>query len=395
MKPARIPALADQAEINPRDPIPPELRDNALVSFVPMQAVSELTATVESRLTRPLREVRKGYTRFRSGDVLFAKITPCMENGKAALTANLENNIGFGSTEFHVIRPNEPKTARLLWYFVRRPSFRSAAKQQMRGAAGQQRVPEEFVASSPGINPAVLADQRRIVEILDLADELRRRRREAVEIARRIPTAAFHTAFDGVLDLFKPSTVEQVFDDTSRMGPRLPRTTYLSSGRFPVIDQGADMVAGFTDRTEDLYTGPLPVVLFGDHTRVFKLIRHPFAIGADGVRLLAPRSGWLAEFAFQQCRMLDIPSAGYSRHFKFLREQAFFHASPAKQSLFAEAFREHESILENQIAAQNHLDSLFTTLLERAFAGGLTREGRSGTMRETLQEMEIQSRRQP
>ena len=325
---------------------------------------------------------------FTPDHVLYSKLRPNLNK------VVCPDESGLCTTELVRLKPDPSKPDRkFLTYFLRSPAFVGFASQAVAGAKMPRLMMNQLWDFPVPVPPP--ADQRRIVEILDLADELRRRRREAVEIARRIPTAAFHTAFDGVLDLFKPSTVEQVFDDTSRMGPRLPRTTYLSSGRFPVIDQGADMVAGFTDRTEDLYTGPLPVVLFGDHTRVFKLIRHPFAIGADGVRLLAPRSGWLAEFAFQQCRMLDIPSAGYSRHFKFLREQAFFHASPAKQSLFAEAFREHESILENQIAAQNHLDTLFTTLLERAFAGGLTREGRSGTMRETLQEMEIQSRRQP
>ena len=301
---------------------------------------------------------------------------------------------GLCTTELVRLKPDQRKIDRqFLTYFLRSASFVGFASQAVAGAKTPRLMMNQLWHFPVPVPPP--ADQRRIVEILDLADELRRKRREGVEIARRIPTAAFHKAFDGVLDRSKAVTVEQVFDDTSRMGPRLPRTTYLSSGRFPVIDQGADMVAGFTDMPEDLYTGPLPVILFGDHTRIFKLIRQPFAIGADGVRLLSPKSGWFPEFAFQQCRMLEIPAVGYSRHYKFLREQGFFHAPPAQQKHFAEAFREHESVLEKKFAAQSHLDTLFTTLLERAFAGGLTREGRSGTMRETLQEMEIQARRQP
>src|SRR3990167_2248142 len=73
------------------------------VSFVPMSAVSEITGTIIQTEERPLREILKGFTPFREGDVLFAKITPCMENGKVAIARNLTKGVGFGSTEFHVL----------------------------------------------------------------------------------------------------------------------------------------------------------------------------------------------------------------------------------------------------------------------------------------------------
>src|SRR5262245_15562425 len=90
------------ATINPSRAARVQARDEGDVSFVPMDAV-----TVDGKLhalIRPFEEVERGYTPFRDGDVLLAKITPCFENGKRALARNLLNGIGFGSTEFHVLR---------------------------------------------------------------------------------------------------------------------------------------------------------------------------------------------------------------------------------------------------------------------------------------------------
>ena len=79
--------------------------------------------------------MRKGYTYFRNGDVLFAKITPCMENGKGAIAKNLKNGIGFGTTEFHVIRAKAGVLPKWIHYIVGQPSFREIAKTRMTGSA--------------------------------------------------------------------------------------------------------------------------------------------------------------------------------------------------------------------------------------------------------------------
>ena len=101
--------------------------------------------------------------------------------------------------------------------------------------------------------------------------------------------------------------------------PKVPRKRYLLEGPVPVLDQGQDFIAGYT-AMENAYTGQLPVVLFGDHTRTLKYVDFPFALGADGVKVLAPKEGFEASFLYWYLRNAHIPSAGYSRHFKFLRE---------------------------------------------------------------------------
>ncbi|MBC6757906.1 MULTISPECIES: restriction endonuclease subunit S [unclassified Corynebacterium] len=119
------------------------------VTFVPMAAVSDVTGQIEHPDVRKLQQVAKGYTSFQTGDVLFAKITPCMENGKAAIVPGLLNGLGYGSTEFFVLRPLPALNSRFLHAFVRQHTFRAQAKEVMAGAVGQQRVPKWFLEQFP------------------------------------------------------------------------------------------------------------------------------------------------------------------------------------------------------------------------------------------------------
>jgi type I restriction enzyme S subunit len=116
---ARI-QIADVVNVNPK--IDRSLFDDRLeVQFVPMAAVGAGTGNVSLNELRPLAEVQKGFTSFREGDVLFAKITPCMENGKIAVVPKLKSAIGFGSTEFLVLRPHDGISAAYLYYW--QPGF--------------------------------------------------------------------------------------------------------------------------------------------------------------------------------------------------------------------------------------------------------------------------------
>jgi len=137
--------LGDPAvcEINPRQRA--ELSDFDLVSFVPMADVDDVLGRITGSQSRPYGEVKKGFTPFQEGDVLFAKITPCMQNGKAAIASGLLGGIGFGSTEFHVLRAGEEVTPEYLFALVRLQSFRNHAMSAFTGSAGQQRVPTEFL----------------------------------------------------------------------------------------------------------------------------------------------------------------------------------------------------------------------------------------------------------
>ncbi len=163
--------LCEVAELNPRLDKSAHT-GNPMVSFVPMPRIEAGTGAIDVSQTRNLEEVKKGYTPFREGDVLFAKITPCMENGKMAVVPPLKNDLGFGSTEFHVLRPYCEISAQYIYFFVSSESFRRDAGHNMTGAVGQRRVPTPYLADqSIPVPPA--REQRRIVaKIEELFSEL-------------------------------------------------------------------------------------------------------------------------------------------------------------------------------------------------------------------------------
>jgi type I restriction enzyme S subunit len=157
----RVPISA-VADINPPKPPKDELPPDTPVTFVPMPAVDADKGAIISPEQRPFGIIRKGYTSFRENDIIFAKITPCMENGKAAIARNLANGLGFGSTEFHVLRSNGTIIPEYLFYFMRQETFRGAAEGEMTGSVGQRRVPVEFIENTVLPLPP-LAEQKRIV----------------------------------------------------------------------------------------------------------------------------------------------------------------------------------------------------------------------------------------
>jgi len=184
--------LQDVALLNPR--LATSFQPESPVSFVPMAAVSAEEACITVAVDKPYSEVSKGYTSFQNGDVLVAKITPCFENGKIA-QALIPRQFGFGSTEFHVIRPKpERLDGRYLHHFLRQPRIRAEGEERMTGSGGQRRVPTSFL-SQLVIHTPTLPEQRRIAAILDQADALRAKRREALAQLDRLTQSIFMEMF--------------------------------------------------------------------------------------------------------------------------------------------------------------------------------------------------------
>ena len=167
--------LGEVCALNPKLPVKPE--PESPVTFVPMAAVCEYTGAIITPQTKPFAAVSKGYTPFIEGDVIWAKITPCMENGKAAIARNLINGVGVGSTEFFVLRSKGKILPEYLHRFIRQEKFRAAAQKTMNSAVGQARVPKDFLLSAPIPLPP-LPEQRRIVARLEALEALSRRARE-------------------------------------------------------------------------------------------------------------------------------------------------------------------------------------------------------------------------
>lgn len=111
----------------------------------------------------------------------------------------------------------------------------------------------------------------------------------------------------------------EVFRDASRGNVKTPQSEFLEWGEVPVVDQGQDLIAGYVNDRSRVCNVDLPVIVFGDHTRVFKYVDFEFAMGADGTKILAPIRGDDPKYLFHALRALHLPAAGYSRHYKFLK----------------------------------------------------------------------------
>ncbi len=205
-------------QVNPPKMKTQHLPDDLEASFFPMASLSEIEGAITEPQTRPLKEVRKGFTNFQEGDVVFAKITPCMENGKSAVVGPLVNGIGYGTTEFYVLRCSSALLNRYVYHLVRSKSFRDEAKAVMTGAVGQQRVPKSFLEEYP-LNLPSVAEQAEIVRLLDAAFEKERRVCElAEETAARIETlkkAILARAFRGELGTNDPTDPKPFADAPS------------------------------------------------------------------------------------------------------------------------------------------------------------------------------------
>jgi type I restriction enzyme S subunit len=172
--------LSDVAMVNPR--LPKDADENQQVSFVAMASASD-EGFLLSEESRVLKETKRGFTYFDAGDVLLAKITPCFENGKCLRPNKITNQIGFGSTEFHVLRSIPEKLdSTYLFYLVWSNRFRSLGEASMSGAAGQKRVSTDFLRDFEIPLPP-LEEQKRIAAILDKADAIRRKRQQAIKLA--------------------------------------------------------------------------------------------------------------------------------------------------------------------------------------------------------------------
>lgn len=191
--------IDDVCSVNPSRPRL-HRSEQAPTSFLPMSGVDEVDGVINALETKPFFEVARGFTYFEEGDVLFAKITPSMENGKSAIAQNLLDKIGFGSTEFHVIRPGTGIIPEWVHLYFRQLSFRLEAKKSFRGAVGQQRVPDDFLKSFPIPVPSSLDTQRRIVtRIQALLAEVKKGRtliKHMRHDADRLMNAALKRAFD-------------------------------------------------------------------------------------------------------------------------------------------------------------------------------------------------------
>jgi type I restriction enzyme, S subunit len=177
------------------------LRDDDEVVFIPMAAVGEFGGRLDISNRRQVRAVKTGYTRMYTGDVVIAKITPCMENGKLAIVPQIPHGRAAGTTEFHVLQPQRV-SARYLFYWLSQQLFRQDAERNMTGTAGQKRVPADWLREYPIPVPPLDMQHRIVAKIDELFAEIDEGERELAEARAGLDTyrkSLLNTAVTGEL----------------------------------------------------------------------------------------------------------------------------------------------------------------------------------------------------
>ena len=174
-----------------------------LVSFFPMESIGD-DGKLEHLYFRPISEVINGYTYFKNGDVVVAKITPCFENGKGAIMEGMKSELGFGTTELIVIRPSPILTKSFLYLLTITGLFRNLGEGAMQGAAGQKRVPEKFVSNFKfGLPP--LDEQIQISNYVNVIthkiDDLTSKQQKMIEFLNEYKTSLITHTVTGKIDV--------------------------------------------------------------------------------------------------------------------------------------------------------------------------------------------------
>lgn len=227
-----------------------KLADGDEVSFAPMEDLGIGVKFLQPLRTRCLGEVSGSYTYFADGDILLAKITPCFENGKLGIARGLVNGIGFGSSEYIVLRPTSKLDAEFLYYYLARPIFLEQGTRTMTGAVGHKRVTKEFVEGYPIPLPP-LPEQRRIVAILDEAFKgiatAKANAEKNLQHAREVFDSHTKSVFSQGADHWPTRTIDQISMNLD--SKRVPITkSDRTAGEFPyygasgIVDYVADYI---------------------------------------------------------------------------------------------------------------------------------------------------------
>jgi len=195
--------IKEIAELNPKIPNRENILKHMELQFLPMKLVEEIRNKIHLVEIRKYQDVLKGsYTPFINGDLIFAKVTPCMENGKIAIVDNLKNGIGFGSSEFHVVRVCKKVMSSYIFYYLVQERYRNEAAKEMTGAVGLRRVPKQFIENY-FIPLPPLKEQQLIVDELEskltVCDKIEETIKDALLKSESLRQSILKKAFSGQL----------------------------------------------------------------------------------------------------------------------------------------------------------------------------------------------------
>jgi type I restriction enzyme, S subunit len=366
--------FSDFVIINPKM----KLKRNSEYSYVDMEAIEP-----KIRYVRPskAKKFKGGGSKFQSGDVLFARITPCLENGKIAQVVELEQEMGFGSTEFFVFRAKEEiSTSSYIYYLTLTREVRDIAEKSMTGASGRQRANIEAIKNIEVYTPSINV-QNKITNILTSLDDLIDINLKRIKLQENIILKIYHKFFSQ----FKTSD-SKTFNNSNnwkkikiknllkKISPKkkIKKNEYLEEGSHPIIDQSKKFIAGYTNDLEAIYETEEPLIVFGDHTRVIKFVDFPFARGADGTQIICSNNKSIDNiFLYYLLLNTNISNEYYARHFKYLKMKEVYIPPQHLIEKFIEAAKPIRKNISNLIKTNEYIVKIKNLLLPKLLSGEL------------------------
>lgn len=191
-----------------------------------------------------------------------------------------------------------------------------------RVGGGQPNISMKIVKETE-ISLPPLDEQKRIATILDKTSEISQNTKQAFEKREELKKSVFLELFGDPMNTCKWQKMPFLdgVQDVTRSQSKIPQKEFLESGLLPIVDQGRQRIGGWTDNPSLVCTAPLPNIIFGDHTGALKFLDSPYALGADGVKVLIPKDEHFEPFfLYHLLRFFPMPDVGYSRHYKFLKQ---------------------------------------------------------------------------
>ena len=285
-----------------------------------------------------------------------------------------------------LVRPDPDQVdSRYLLYFFLSRGWRQVIESNVITGATVDRVPLERFPSFPAALPR-LRIQQQIAEILSAYDDLieNNQRRMALleEAARQIyrewfvrlhfPGHEHIKIIDGLPDGWEAYKLGDLLTKIKRSG-KVKKEDYLEEGLIPCVDQSQSFIGGYTEDEEAKITSPLPLVVFGDHTRALKFIDFPFACGADGTQLLYPKDDRLSiQYFYFAVGNIDLSNYFYARHFKFLKDQNLLVPTANLMAEFTDFSIDNLKQISTLREANHNLARARDLLLPRLMSGEIT-----------------------
>ena len=166
----------------------------------------------------------------------------------------------------------------------------------------------------------------------------------------------------------------EIFEDKTKFGTKLKTDEYHQNGKYPIVDQGQNLIAGYTDKEDGVFK-ELPAIIFGDHTRIIKYIDQPFFIGADGVKILRSKiQDANYKYLYYALKSVKIPNTGYNRHFKWIKASKIIYPDKEIQERVVYILDKLSEIIRIRKKEQNLLDNLIKSRFIEMFGDPLSNE---------------------